>query len=88
MRLRGRLRHADEKDDMKDPMLISATYSLVRELIEDAHENYHERTEYVRSLFQQNYWITGVGRSALRFVKLRSVMCRKQQVGGIQPICF
>ena len=54
MRFRGRLRHADEKDDMKDPMLLSAKYSKVRKLIEDAHENYHERTEYVRSVLQKN----------------------------------
>ena len=54
-------------------------------MIEDAHEsNYHERTEYVRTILQQNYWIIGL-RNALRSVKLKCVKCRKQQVGGVQP---
>ena len=58
---------------------------IVRKLIEDAHENnYHEGTEYVRSILQQNYWIIGL-RNALRNVKLKCVKCRKQQVGGVQP---
>ena len=54
-------------------------------MIGDAHEsNYHEGTEYVRSILQQNYWIIGL-RNALRNVKLKCVKCRKQQVGGVQP---
>ena len=56
MRLRGRLRHADASYEMKHPILLSAKHPLVRNLIEDAHENnYHEGTEYVRSILQQKY---------------------------------
>ena len=85
MRLRGRLRHADASYEMKHPILLSAKHPIVRKLIEDAHEsNYHEGTEYVRSVLQQNYWIIGL-RNALRNVKLKCVKCRKQQVGGVQP---
>ena len=54
-------------------------------LIEDAHENnYHEGTEYVRSILQQKYMIIGL-QNALRNVKLKCVKCRKQQVGVVQP---
>ena len=57
---------------------------MVRKLIEDAHESsYHEGTEYVRIVLQQNYWIIGLW-NALRKLKLKCVKCRKQQVGGVQ----
>ena len=70
MRLKGRLRHADASYEMKRPILLSAKHPIVRKLIEDAHENnYHEGTEYVRSILQQNYWIIGL-QNALRNVKL------------------
>ena len=70
---------------MKHPLLLSAKHPIVRKLFEDAHEsNYHEGTEYVRSILQQNYWIIGL-RNALRNVNLKCVKCRKQQVGGVQP---
>ena len=85
MRLKGRLRHADASYEMKHPILLSAKHPIVRKLIEDAHEsNYHEGTEYVRSILQQNYWINEL-RNALRNVKLKCVKCRKHHVGGVQP---
>ena len=43
-----------------------------------------KKTEYVRSILQQNYWIVGF-RNAFETVKLKCVKCRKQQVGGVQP---
>ena len=86
MRLKGRLRHAVASYEMKHPILLSAKHPIVRKLIEDAHEsNYHEGTEYVRSILQQKYWIIGL-RNALRNVKMKCVKCRKQQVGGVQHI--
>ena len=61
MRLKGRLRHADASYEMKHPILLSAKHPIVRKFIEDAHQsNYHEGTEYVRSILQQNYWIIGL----------------------------
>ena len=58
----------------------------MRKLIEDALEsNYREGTEYVRSILQQYYWIIGL-RNALKNVELKCVKCRKQQVGGVQPL--
>ena len=85
MRLKERLRHPDASYQMKHPILLSAKLPIVRKLNEDAHEsNYHEGTEYVRSILQQKYWIIGL-RNALRNVKMKCVKCRKQQVGGIQP---
>ena len=79
MRLNGRLRHADASYEMKHPILQSAKHPIVRKLVADAHEsNYHEGTEYVRSILQQNYWIIGL-RNALRNVKLKCVKGRKQK---------
>ena len=84
MRLKGRLCHADASYEMKHPILLSAKHPIVRKLIEDGNEsNYHEGTEYVRRILQQNYWIIGL-RHALGNVKLKCVKCRKQQVGGVQ----
>ena len=86
MRLKRRLRHADASYETKHPILLSARHPIVRKLIDDAHKsNYHEGTEYVRSILQQNYWIAGL-QNALRNVKLKCVKCRKQQIGGIQPL--
>ena len=83
-RLKGRLRHADASYEMKHPTLLSAKHAIVEKLIEDAHEcNYHEGTEYVRSILQQKYWIIGL-RNALRNVKMKRDKCTNQQVGGIQ----
>ena len=46
---------------MKHPILLTAKHPIVRKLVEDAHEsNYRERTEYVASVLQQNYWIIGL----------------------------
>ena len=84
MRLKGRLRHADASYEMKHPTLLSAKHAIVEKLIEDAHEcNYHEGTEYVRSILQQKYWIIGL-RNALRNVKMKRDKCTNQQVGGVQ----
>ena len=68
MRLKGRLRHADASYEMKHPILLFAKHPIVRKLIEDAHEsNYHEGTEYVRSILRQKSWTVGL-RNALRNV--------------------
>ena len=86
IQLKGLQRHADASYGMKHPILLSAKHPILRKLIEDAHEtNYHEGTEYVRSILQQNYWKIGL-RNALRIVKLKCVKCRKQQVGEVQPL--
>ena len=76
MRLKGQLRHADARYEMKHPILLSAKHPVVRKLIRDAHEsNYHEGTYYVRTTFCSR--ITGL-RNALRNVKLKCIKCRKQ----------
>ena len=51
MQQKGQLCHADARYDMKHPILLSAKHPVVRKLVEEAHENnYHEGTEYVRSI--------------------------------------
>ena len=83
MRIIGRLRHAGASYRVKHPSLIYAKHPIVKKLIEDDHEsNYHEGTEYVRSILQKYYWIIGP-QNSLRNVKLKCVECRKQQVGGV-----
>ena len=85
MRLRRRLRHADPSYQMKHPILLFAKHPIVRKMIEDAHEsNYHEGTEHVCSILQQNFWVFGL-RNTLRKKQMKCVKCRKQQVGGVQP---
>ena len=61
--------------------MLSAKHYVVIKLIEDAHRaNFHEGTEYVRSVLRQEYWILGL-RNALRNVKAKCVKCRKQRAG-------
>ena len=85
LRLQGRLQHSRSSYDVKHPILLSAKHFVVIKLIEDAHRaNFHEGTEYVRSLLRQEYWIIGL-RNALRNVKAKCVKCRKQRSGVSQP---
>ena len=67
-------------------VVIIIIIDVVIKLIEDAHQaNFHEGTEYVRSVLRQEYWIIGL-RNALRSVKAKCVKCRKQQAAVSQPI--
>ena len=55
-------------------------------MIEDTHQaNFHEGTEYVKSVLRQEYWNVGL-RNALRSVKAKCVKCRTQRAGVSQPI--
>ena len=77
LRLQGRLQHFKSSYEIKHPLLLSAKHYVVIKLIEDAHRaNFHEGTEYVRSVLRQEYWSIGL-RNALRSVKVKCVKCRK-----------
>ena len=77
LRLQGRLQHSKSSYESKHPILLSAKHYVVIKLIEDAHRaNFHEGTEYVRSVLRQEHWIFGL-RNALRNVKVKCVKCRK-----------
>ena len=85
LRLHGRLQHSRSSYEVKHPILLSAKHYVVIKLIEDAHRtNFHEGTEYVRSVLRQEYWIIGL-RNALRNIKAKCVKCRKQRAGVSQP---
>ena len=85
LRLQGRLQHSKSRYEIKHPILLSAKHYVVIKLIEYAHQgNFHEGTEYVRTVLRQKYWIIGL-RNALRSVKARCVKCRKQRAGASQP---
>ena len=85
LRLQGRLQHSKSSYEIKHPILLSAKHYVVIKLTEDAHQaNFHEGTEYVRSVLRQEYWIIGL-RNALRSVKAKCVKCRKQRAGVSQP---
>ena len=85
LRLQGRLQHSKSSYETKHPIFLSAKHYVVIKLIEDAHQaNFHEGTEYVRSVLMQEYWIIGL-RNALRSVKAKCVNCRKQRAGVSQP---
>ena len=85
LRLQGRLQHSKSSYEIKHPILMSAKHYVVIKLIEDAYQaNFHEATEYVRSVLKE-YWIIGV-RNALRSnVNAKCVKCRKQRAGVFQP---
>ena len=54
LRLQGRLQHSKSSYEVKLPVLLSAKHYVVSKLIEDAHQaNFHEGTEYVRSVLRQ-----------------------------------
>ena len=85
LRLQGRLQHSKSRYEIKHPILLSAKHYVVIKLLEDAHQaNFHEGTEYVRSVLRQENWIIGL-RNALRSVKAKCVKCRKQRAGVSQP---
>ena len=85
LRLHGRLQHSRSSYEVKHPILLSAKHYVVIKLIEDAHRaNFHEGTEYVRSVLRQEYWIIGL-RDALRNVQVKCVKCRKQRAEVSQP---
>ena len=65
--------------------MLSAKHYVVMKMIEDAHRgNFHQGTEYVRSVLRQKYWIIGL-QNALRNVKAKCVKWRKQRAGVSQP---
>ena len=85
LRLQGRLQHSKSSYEIKHPILLSAKHYVVIKLIGDTHQaNFHEGTEYVRSVLRQEYWNIGL-RNALRSVKAKCVICRKQRAGVPQP---
>ena len=85
LRLHGQLQHSRSSYEVKHLMLLSAKHYVVIKMIEDAHRaNFHEGTEYVRSVLRQEYWIIGL-RNASRNVKVKCVKCRKQRAGVSQP---
>ena len=84
LRIHGRLQHSRSSYEVKRPILLSAKHYVVIKLIEDAHLiNFHEGTEYVRSVLRQEFWINGL-RNALRSVKANCVKCKKQRAGVSQ----
>ena len=84
IRLTGRLNHGNIPFETKHPLLLAAKHPLVIIFLEEAHiNNYHEGTEYVRSVMQQ-YWMVGI-RNALRSIKSKCVVCRKQITTGLYP---
>ena len=85
LRLHGRLQHSRSSYEVKHPVFLSAKHYVVIKLFEDAHRaNFHEGTDYVRSVVRQEYWIIGL-RNALTNVKAKCVECRKQRAGVSQP---
>ena len=55
-RVQCQLQHSKSSYEIKHPTLLSAKHYVVIKLIEDAHQaNFHETTEYVRSVLGQEY---------------------------------
>ena len=76
IRIRGRIKHANLSFE-EHPNLLSTKHEMVNLISRDLHqENNHEGAEYVRSVFQQNFWIWGL-RNVLRSIKSQCVFCCK-----------
>ena len=84
IRAKGRLKHSELRFDKKHPIILPANHIAVRIFLErEQKANNHERTEYVRSMIQQKYWVIGL-RNLLRRIKLNCVLCRKRYVRVFQ----
>ena len=58
IRVKGRLKHSNLDYNAKHPILLIAKHPVVQLLLKKAHrENLHEGPEYVRNVFQPEYWI-------------------------------
>ena len=77
IRLKGRLRPFGLSAQAKHPVLLSMKQDLAVMMLRQEHEdNYHEGTEYVRNIIQQDFWNKGLW-NALRSMKHECVKCRK-----------
>ena len=86
IRAKGRLGKSDIDYDTKHPILLHWKHPAVELFLRSEHRrNFHEGTEYVRNVVQQNYWILGI-RNALRSIKVKCVVCRKGNVQTIKPM--
>ena len=86
IRAKGRLGKSDIDYDTKHPILLHWKHPAVELFLKSEHlRNFHEGTEYVRNVVQQNYWILGI-RNALRSIKAKCVVCRKGNVQTIKPL--
>ena len=77
IQLKGRLKLSWLSVQAKHPVLQSVRHLLVIVILRQAFEDiYHEGTEYVRDILQQDVWIMGF-QNVLRSVKHQYVICRK-----------
>ena len=83
IRVKVRLKHSNLDYNAKHPILFTAKHPVVQFLLEKAHrDKLHERTEFVRNILQQEYWIIGL-RNALRKIKWRCVKCGHRNANPI-----
>ena len=77
----------DAYEKISKGQLLSASaakHYVVIKLIEDAHQaNFHDGTEYVRTVLRLEYWTIGL-QNALRNVKTKCGKCRKPLAGVSQ----
>ena len=83
IRLKGRLRLSGLSPQVKHPIWLSSEHPFVM-MLRKAHEDkYLEGTEFVRSILQQEVWISGL-RHALRRIKHKCAKRRKNAAQSTQ----
>ena len=69
LRSRGRLGKSILGYDSKHPIILNAKHSGTKLYLEHVHKkNHHEGVEYLKSVAQQRFWITGI-KNCLRAIR-------------------
>ena len=86
IRARGRLRKADGVPfETKHPIILPGNHYAVKIYLQQMHlEHHHQGVEYLKSVVQQEYWITRL-RSSLRRIKQKCLHCKKKFAAVLQP---
>ena len=86
LRSRGRLGKSILGYDSKHPIILNAKHSGTKLYLEHVHKkNHHEGVEYLKSIVQQRFWITGI-RNCLRAIRHSCVQCRKLNAKPETPL--
>lgn len=78
LRVGGRIKHAQIKEDMKHPLIIPHSGHITDLLIDQAHrKTFHGGTRLTLSHIRQQYWVIGGNRAVKKHIR-SCVICRRQ----------
>ena len=83
---KGRIGKSQLDFNAKHPILLHWKHLVVELFLRNEHKNNsHERTEHVKNIVQQRFWIFGV-RNALRSIKNKFITCRRGRAQTMTPV--